>query len=323
MSKPTASRPPIPRPTPRASQKPSAPAPTPEAREVEKKIEQVETAAVAAKPDVKPPAPPVVTTTPPPPRPADSEPASGIRPAAVTTSLYANGGPVIREQKPALAIELADDDLVEEENVAPARPAMPPPPPPPVPLPVALASFDDVAARIVPTWEQEETCAAIADPTDLLFDVLYELNFVHTATNAATVCAEALARALGARAVLVHMHDVDQGDIRIIGVHGPRTMALVNTTEKIDDDLVGAPVSCNAKPVTMTFDGELPRSAPRRLRVIGVNRNLVAVPAMIWNRLVAMIEVIDPDERLASRAADAASYVAKRLAEYLIERAAA
>jgi hypothetical protein len=261
--------------------------------------------------------PPKAEASKPVPRAPDSEPASGIRPA-VPRSLYATAEPIIRERKPALAIELGDDDVVE---ATPLRKAMPPPPP--VPLKVALASFDDVASRIVPAWEESESCAAIADPTDLLFEVLYELNFVHTATNAATVCAEALARALGARAVLVHIHDGDSGELRVIGVHGPRTMSLVNTTETIDDDLVASAASCNGKPVTMTFDGELPRSAPRRLRVIGVNRSLVAVPAMIWNRFIAMIEVIDPDERLAPRAADATSYVAKRLAEYLVERAVA
>jgi hypothetical protein len=242
------------------------------------------------------------------PKARDSEPVSGIRPAM----LYADSEPVIRERKPVLAIELTDDDLVEE----PARPTMPPPPPPP-------ANLEAVAQQIVPDWERQAESPSVLDPTDLLFDVLYELNFVPTATNAATVCAEGLARAVGARAVLVHIHDAEDGNVRVIGVHGPRAMSLVNTTEAVDDDLIASPVSMNAKPVTMTFDGELPRSAPQRLRVIGVERNLVAVPAMIWQRFVAMIEVIDPDERVAARAADAAAYVAQRLAEYLVERAAA
>jgi hypothetical protein len=239
---------------------------------------------------------------------ADSEPDSGIRAA------------VVRDRKPVLAIELGDDDLVEE----PAFHAMPPPasappasaspaPAPPAPAPPPSAS----PAR--PRFES----AAAADPTDLLFDLLSELELVATATNAATVCAEALARALAARAVLVHMHDAEDGALRVIGAHGPQTTALVHTTEVVDDDLVASPVSMNAKAVTMTFDGELPRSAPRRLRVVGVDRNVVAVPAMVWNRFVAMIEVIDPGEHLAPRAADAASYVAKRLAEYLADRAAA
>ena len=73
----------------------------------------------------------------------------------------------------------------------------------------------------------------------------------------------------------------------------------------------------------MRFDGELPRLAPRRLELLGAPRTLVAVPAMAWGRCVAMIEIIDADERFAPRVADAAGYVAERLAAYLSGRLAA
>ena len=44
---------------------------------------------------------------------------------------------------------------------------------------------------------------------------------------------------------------------------------------------------------------------------------------MAWGRCVAMIEIIDADERFASRVAASASYVAERLAAHLSDRLAA
>ena len=82
-------------------------------------------------------------------------------------------------------------------------------------------------------------------------------------------------------------------------------------------------VICNQKPVTMRFDGELPRLAPRRLSMTGAPRTLVAVPAMAWGRCVAVIEIIDADERLANRVAYSGAYVAARLAEFMSQQAAA
>ena len=79
---------------------------------------------------------------------------------------------------------------------------------------------------------------------------------------------------------------------------------MLGSSDGSEDDLVASAVICNEKAVTMRFDGELPRLAPRRLGMIGAPRTLVAVPAMAWGRCVAVIEIIDADERLASRVAD-------------------
>ncbi len=95
------------------------------------------------------------------------------------------------------------------------------------------------------------------------------------------------------------------------------------TAEPSEDDLIASAVICNQAPVTMKFDGELPRLAPRRLALAGAPRTLVAVPALAWGRCVAMIEVIDAADDVAARVADSAAYVAERLAEFLSERAAA
>lgn len=217
--------------------------------------------------------------------------------------------------------------------VAPAPVATTPPPAPvvtppvavapPAPAPMATAPVTMLAPMRAPQPSITKTFGSLTDPTDILFDVLCELEFADTAKGAAQMCSEGLARALGARAVIIHMHDDGQHELRTIAAHGPRTAALVGSTEPSEDDFIGGAVLCNGKPVSMTFDGELPMVAPRRLKVIGVNRSVVAVPAMIWKRCVAIIEVVDADERYAPRTSDAALYVAKRLAEYLVQRAAA
>jgi len=266
---------------------------------------------------------------------------------------YASAPPVIRDRLPS-TLELADDDLVEE---APRRSTPPPPPlaktkkrmfdtPAPVlvvpqpisltapklaPLPVPKFDAADLrAAEIEPPPESRievvqkpARVESTLDPMDVLFDGVYELNFVDTAVEAADVCASALAKALRARAVVVHAHDLVKRELRAIGVHGASFTELFGSAARSEDDLVASAVVCNEAPVTMRWDGELPRLAPRRFGIVGAPRTVVAVPAMAWGRCVAIIEVIDADERVAQRVADSTAYVAERLAEFLSERAAA
>ena len=135
------------------------------------------------------------------------------------------------------------------------------------------------------------------------------------------MCAQTLARALGARAVVIHTHDLERRELKAIGAHGDADIEVIGTSSPSDDDLVASAVLCNQKSVTLTFDGDLPRLAPERLHAVGAPRSVVAVPAMAWGRCLAIIEVIDADERYDDRVADSAAYVAERLAEFLSENA--
>ena len=164
---------------------------------------------------------------------------------------------------------------------------------------------------------------SMLDPSEALFDLMYDLNYADSHWQAARLCASALGRALGARTVIVHAHDLVTHELRAIGVHGEGEFDVLGSTDVSEDDLVASAVICNQKPVTMRFDGELPRLAPRRLGMIGAPRTLVAVPAMAWGRCVAVIEIIDADDRFAGRVADSAAYVAERLAAFLSNRVAA
>ena len=163
---------------------------------------------------------------------------------------------------------------------------------------------------------------SINDPTDLIFDGMYGLTFARSTGEAAEMCAETLARALGARAVVIHTHDLVSRELRAIGAHGDGDFDIIGSAEASDDDLVAAAVICNQRSVTMKFDGELPRLAPKRLHAVGAPRTVVAAPAMSWGRCLAIIEVIDADERYAARVADSAAYVADHFAQFLCAHAA-
>lgn len=301
------SRPPIPRPTARPS---SVPPPAPRA---------------LAEPKPEPTA-----------EPKELEsvlPASAPRQVAELPKAYASEPPVIRERMPTL--EIADGDIVEAAEAAPVTRSSAPPPPPsrkssaPPPPPESRIVLKEPAkaapAPVVPPAPAipTELRGSAPDPTDLLFDGMYELNFVDTPWQAAGVCATALANALGARSVVIHAHDLARREIRAIGGHGANAADLLGATSSSDDDFVASTVMCNGKPLVMRIDGELPRLAPERLGVLGAKRSFVAVPALSWGRCVALIEIVDADDRLVGRVADSAAYVAERLAEFLLERAAA
>jgi hypothetical protein len=160
----------------------------------------------------------------------------------------------------------------------------------------------------------------MSDPTDLIFDGIYGLTFAQSAGEAAEMCAETLARALGARAVLIHAHDLLSRELRAIGAHGAGD--ILGSAAPSEDDMVAAAVLCNQRSVTMTFDGELPKLAPQRLHAVGAPRTIVATPAISWGRCIAIIEVIDADERYAAQVADSAAYVANHFAQFLSQHAA-
>jgi len=193
-----------------------------------------------------------------------------------------------------------------------------------VPAPLESGIVSAIAGQEIPEFPRPPRAPEIGsapDPTDILFDAVYELNFASSAWEAAGMCAETLARALGARTVVIHAHDLETHQLKAIGASGDADIDIMGMSESSDDDLVASAVIVNQKPLTMRFDGELPRIAPHRLHLVGAPRTIVAVPAIAWGRCLAIIEIIDADERYDGRVADSAAYVAERLAEFLTENA--
>jgi len=249
----------------------------------------------------------------------------------------------VRERLATLPLD--DTDIV---GVVPARLSVPPPPPSHVapvgsrasmPPPQALTPPKVPTLEIDAGWDDDVSPAAVSipppappkartprvtmsDPTDILFDGIYGLTFARGAAEAAEMCAQTLAKALAARSVVIHTHDLSTGELRAIGAHGDGDFEILGSAEASEDDLVASAVLCNGKSVTMTFDGELPRMAPKRLRAVGAPRKVVAAPAIAWGRCLAIVEVIDAAEAYEARVADAATYVADHLAQFLSARAA-
>jgi hypothetical protein len=270
--------------------------------------------------------------------------------------------PPVRERAATLDLEdddivgIAVAPIVQTKSSAPPPPpsskarSVPPPPPshvavkpsfvPPPPVSIAPPSYvpPSIAPRSIPAPigaapmampslpppapMPQELRLSITDPTDIVFDGMYGLTFARSAGEAAEMCAETLAKALGARAVVIHRHDLRSHELRAIGAHGDGDFDIIGSAETSEDDLVASAVICNQRSVTMKFDGELPSLAPKRLHHVGSPRTVVAAPAMSWGRCLAIVEVIDADERYAARVADSATYVAEQLAQFLLAHAA-
>lgn len=301
-------------------------------------------------PKTSAPPPPHATSVPPPPASSIALIGQSPTPAKATTLAHSFSAPAVPTFAPTPSVRPRIDTEVEIErgwddaaaSFAPpswaedTAPALPPVAAAPASIaPPALVSVAPAAMSVAPppvSMMRPVTPAqpvapqllrlSINDPTDLIFDGMYGLTFARSTGEAAEMCAETLARALGARAVVIHTHDLVSRELRAIGAHGDGDFDIIGSAEASDDDLVAAAVICNQRSVTMKFDGELPRLAPKRLHAVGSPRTVVAAPAMSWGRCLAIIEVIDADERYAARVADSAAYVADHFAQFLCAHAA-
>jgi hypothetical protein len=275
---------------------------------------------------VKTPTPARAFTPPPP-------PASFAPPIPIVAPVTQSVAPVPRSVVPAPPASVVPAPSFPPPSAVVAPPVSVAPPPVSVAPPAAAVA---PAANVRPVTQpvpqaqaapvraatQSSLRLSVNDPTDLIFDGMYGLSFARSRSEAAEMVAETLAKALGARTVVIHTHDLITRELRAIACHGDGDFDIIGSAETSDDDLVGSAVICNEKSVTMKFDGELPRLAPKRLHAVGAPRSLVAAPAMSWGRCLAMIEVIDADERFAARVADALAYVAEQFAQFLSHRAA-
>ena len=203
-------------------------------------------------------------------------------PASQVMKAYARQAPVFRDRLPTL--ELPDEDLVED-----------------------------------PDPQCDAPSESQLDRSASLFESMYEMGFVESAWQAARICADALGRHLGARAVIVQAHDPVRGELRTIGVHGTAADQL-GAAHSSDDDIVSSAVLCNETPMTLRLDAELSRLAPRLRGSVGASCTLVAVPAMAEGRCLAVVEIVDADEDVGLQLV-AAAYVAQRFAEFLSARA--
>lgn len=155
------------------------------------------------------------------------------------------------------------------------------------------------------------------DPLEVVREAIGELDFIGSSQTAAAVCCAALRLGLGARAAVIHAHDPRTREMRVVAANGVGGDALAGMKTKVDDDVIASIVVESAAPMTLAIDPSvgLPRHAPERLKTIGATRSVVAVPAIVKNRVVAIVEVVDPTENPANDAAT--QYAAMQLATFL------
>ena len=162
----------------------------------------------------------------------------------------------------------------------------------------------------------------VRDPLDVVREAIGELDFLDSAQGAASICCSALALGLGAKAVVIHSHDSSGKEIRVVAAHGPMSDELVGKAALVEDDVIASTVVVSSAPMTLIIDPDigLPRKAPERLKAIGAKRTVVAVPAMLKKRVVAIVEIIDARESAATAVEPAAEYAALQLSRFLERR---
>lgn len=158
------------------------------------------------------------------------------------------------------------------------------------------------------------------DALDVVKEAVGELEYFATPWQAAGVCAQALEKALGARAVIIHTYDAGTTELRVVAARGPKADVLLGASALVEDDFVGSTVVANRRPMTMLVDGDLPRVAPERLRAMGAAKSLIASPAIGGGEVVAMIEVLDATEANAATVEKAIAHAATQLAAFLVAK---
>jgi hypothetical protein len=158
------------------------------------------------------------------------------------------------------------------------------------------------------------------DALERVKEAVGELEWFATPWQAAGVCAQALEKALGARAVLIHTYDARTTELRVVAAQGPKADVLLGASALVEDDFVGATVVANRKPMARFIDGDLPRVAPERLRAVGAAKTLLATPAIANGEVVAMVEIVDASEANAAVVEKAVAHAASQLAAFLVAK---
>jgi hypothetical protein len=108
-------------------------------------------------------------------------------------------------------------------------------------------------------------------------------------------------------------------ELRIIGVDGPKTDELLGSVSNVDEDFIGTNVLASGTKMRVRVDGALPELSPPRLRVLGTSRSIVAVPVMSGDTCVALIELVDVDERCEALVSEVCELLGEQLRRVLTQ----
>ena len=223
----------------------------------------------------------------------------------------------------------------------PPAPSVPPPAPALFEPPVAMspASAPAVAPLPVPVAFQAPVEFSVSQPfpltqaaplplvsrpqsaidvIDLLFDAMQDLPFLETALEASAFCLSSVLRVLPSRGGMVHLYDINTREFITVSAQGDHTEKLLVARTPESCPLFAAALG---KRRAMAFRYDRGGSPQVRHTFFGPPRSVLAAPAMVDGRYLAVIELVDPmqDGVFDERAENAMSYVADRFAEFLAQ----
>ena len=194
---------------------------------------------------------------------------------------------------------------------------VPPTPPQTLLAPVApFASFAAAAPAPAPTPRLSMT-----DPTDVLFDAMYDLGLFETAVEGASYCLASLLRALPSRAGMIHLYDTETREFVTVYAQGPSSDELLMNRHSDEDWLISAAI-CKHKPLVMSYGDEVGGRPLDRHAKFGAIKSVLVAPVFSWGRCLGVIELVDPTDGspFDVRSQNAIAYAADRYGEFLGER---
>jgi hypothetical protein len=201
-------------------------------------------------------------------------------------------------------------------SIAPAPIAFVPPPPPQT----LLAPVDPFATFAAPAPAPAPRLT-ITDPTDVLFDAMYDLGLFETAVEGASYCLASLLRALPSRAGMIHLYDTDTREFVTVYAQGPGSDELLMNRHSDEDWLISAAI-CKHKPLVMSYGDEVGGRPLDRHAKFGAIKSVLVAPVFSWGRCLGVIELVDPTDGSSFdvRSENAIAYAADRYGEFLGER---
>ncbi len=163
--------------------------------------------------------------------------------------------------------------------------------------------------------------SSLLDPIPVMMVKMGDLANAASLEHAANVGASSLAKALRAKAVLVHLYEVKSGETRVLGTDATTAKDTFGVKELGADDVIASTVITSKRPLSLRFEDE-PNALPRRLALLGAERAYVCVPVTIDRQRIVILEVVDADPRFGARVVDAVELVADRLVPFITHREA-
>jgi hypothetical protein len=195
--------------------------------------------------------------------------------------------------------------VVEAEPIEAEVPTAPP----------ALEPMLDLGALTGPASEAELDGQTRLLVRTKLAVMMRDLPFFETAVEGAGFCVASIHKIIPSRAALAMLPDAE-GKLTVVYAAGEGTDGLVTSTAPRADWLVGA-AEFARRPVEVRGEG---LRLPDRHARFGAKSVVVAAVMDDAGKVVAVLEIIDPQIEVQRRLLDAIDYVADRFSEFLADR---